>query len=83
VAVGGLAPPAVGPDGAVGLPDWALAIVTPPTSAAVANRVLASVLIEAPPFPSLLSPSRHFKSENYLEFLPFGPKFGLVARVLP
>ena len=47
---GGLAPPAPGPDGAVGLPDWALAIVTPPTSAAVANRVLASVLIEAPPF---------------------------------
>ena len=45
---GGLAPPAFGPDGAVGLPDWALAIVTPPTSAAVASR-LASVLIETPP----------------------------------
>ena len=45
---GGLAPPAPGPDGAVGLPDWALAIVTPPTSAAVASR-LASVFIKTPP----------------------------------
>jgi hypothetical protein len=46
VALGELAPPAIGPDGAVGLPDcWAVAIVTPPTSAAVASR-LASIFIE-------------------------------------
>jgi hypothetical protein len=39
-------PPAFGPDGAVGLPDcWAFAIMTPPTSAAVASR-LASIFIE-------------------------------------
>src|SRR5258708_31557027 len=46
VALDALPPPAIGPDGAVGLPDcWAFAIMTPPTSAAVASR-LASIFIE-------------------------------------
>jgi hypothetical protein len=45
VALGEVALPAIGPDGALGLPDcWAVAVVTPPTSVAVASRH-ASVLI--------------------------------------
>ena len=47
VALDALPPPAIGPDGAVGLPDcWAFATMTPPTSAAAVASRLASIFIE-------------------------------------
>jgi hypothetical protein len=47
VALGALPPPAIGPDGAVRLPDcWAFATMTPPTSAAAVASGLASTFIE-------------------------------------
>jgi hypothetical protein len=47
VALDALPPPAIGLDGAVGLPDcWAFATMTPPTSAAAVASRHASIFIE-------------------------------------
>jgi hypothetical protein len=85
VALGAPPPPAIGPDGALGLPPdcWAFATMTPPTSAAAASR-LASIFIETSrDVPRLRLPSRKATLSRNLALSRAGTSPSISAARLP